>query len=72
MAGMLPIQNSNCGNGSCCAVGEKWLGARPILQDHKDNVKDGKKDCFAYKKAKQETLTKGLELGTNILKALAL
>lgn len=69
-AGMLPIQAAKCGDGSCCSTGEKWLGVRPILKEHKENVKEGKKECWEFKKLQEKTLQDGLSFGTNIAKAI--
>jgi hypothetical protein len=70
-AGMLPIQSSKCGNGSCCMHGEKWLGTRPMLKKHHELINMGMKECNQTKRVKMETIGKALDLGKEITKAIA-
>jgi hypothetical protein len=70
-AGMLPVQSSSCGGGSCCVTGEKWLGVRPTLKSHLENVKVGKEECWKFAKMREETLQKGLSLGEDVAKIFA-
>jgi len=69
-AGLVPVKNSTCGDGSCCFTGEKWLGMKPILQSHKDLVKTGMKECFEFKKLQEQTLQAGLGFGAKAISAI--
>ena len=70
-AGMLPIKSASCGNGSCCTTGEKWLGIRPILKEHIANMKEGKKECWEFKKLQEKTLQDGLAFGKDVATSIA-
>jgi len=67
-AGMLPVHSSNCGAGSCCVTGEKWLGVRPTIKAHHENIRVGKEECWKFTKMREETLQKGLALGLDVAK----
>lgn len=67
---MLPLASSTCGSGSCCSIGSKWLGIRPILEQHKKNVDQGQKECFHNSNVKWGTVSEGLKFGTELAKDL--
>jgi hypothetical protein len=71
MAGMIPIKNNKCGDGSCCWFGEKWMGMRPFTNDHKKNIEDGRKECMELKKVQLQTLQSALGFGSSVLGAIS-
>ena len=68
--GMLPIKADKCGDGSCCLTGEKWLGIHPQTEEQKINIKQGKAECWDFKKLQEKTLQAGLNFGCNIVETV--
>lgn len=66
-SGMIPIRASNCGDGSCCVTGEKWLGMKPISKRDRDALAIGMVDCYEYLKLEEKTMTEALKLGNNVV-----
>jgi hypothetical protein len=67
-SGFFPIRNDNCGDGSCCVTGEKWLGIKPILSRHKQIVDQGRKDCQEMGIKREEKLTAGFKATSDVVK----
>lgn len=54
-AGYIPVAYDACGDGSCCKTGNKILGIRAVLPEHKEIVKNEKKNCYKLEMKKEDT-----------------
>ena len=68
---MFPIKSDKCGDGSCCATGEKWLGIHPQTEAQKRQVQEGKSDCWKLRLMQEDTLKAGLKLGSSALETVS-
>jgi hypothetical protein len=69
-AGMIPIKHDNCGDGSCCFMGEKVLARKPTSDEDKKRLDLGMSECYKLRLEQEKTLQQGLSLGTEAAKTI--